>query len=87
MKKIIVLIALGGALFAARYPMIAEYNFLKGCIKSDSKMVNYCVCALTAIENKYSLKEFITAYQEKRIKPIIKYAVTKCVDKLEIPQN
>lgn len=84
MKKLLVLLGLAGALFAARYPMIAEYNYLKGCIGTHSNMEGYCICTLNAIENKYSLKEFITALQDKqKAKKLIDFAVNECLDKLK----
>jgi hypothetical protein len=83
MKKMLLLLSLGGMLFAARYPIIAEYNFLKGCIKSD-KLQDYCICALSAIEDKYTLNEFITASQDKqKAKKMISYAVDKCIVKVK----
>jgi len=84
MKKMLVLLGLAGALFAARYPMIAEYNYLKGCTGNDKKMEDYCICTLNAIENKYSLSEFISALQNKaKAKEIINFAVNECLDKLK----
>ncbi len=90
MKKLFVLLGLAGVLFAARYPMIMEYNYLKGCINSNdnkvpnSKMENYCICTLNAIENKYSLNDFLTLLQDKqKAKEVINFAVNQCLDKLK----
>jgi len=84
MKKALVLLSIGGMLFAARYPMVAEYNYLKGCIGNNNKMENYCICTLNAIENKYTLNEFVTALQnKKKAKELIGFAVSECLDKLK----
>ncbi|GAB6075024.1 hypothetical protein [Nautilia lithotrophica] len=84
MKKILVLLSVAGMLFAARYPMVAEYNYLKGCIGNNKDMENYCICTLNAIENKYTLNEFITALQDKqKAKEVISFAVNECLDKLK----
>jgi hypothetical protein len=83
MKKLLVLLGLTGALFAARYPMIMEYNYLKGCI-GEKGMEDYCICTLNAIENKYTLNEFLTVLQnKKKSKEMINYAVNECLDKLK----
>jgi len=83
MKKLLVLIGFAGVVFAARYPMIMEYNYLKGCI-GEQGMEDYCVCTLNAIEKKYSLNDFITILQDKeKSKEVINYAVSECIDKLK----
>ncbi|GAX87432.1 conserved hypothetical protein [Lebetimonas natsushimae] len=83
MKKILALLSMTGLLFAARYPIIVEYNYLKGCIQNKN-IENYCICTLNAIENRYTLNEFITASQDKeKAKKLIGFAVSKCLDKLK----
>jgi len=83
MKKLILLAGFVATVFAARYPMVMEYNYLKGCI-GEAGMEDYCVCTLNAIEKKYTLNEFITVLQDKeKAKEVINYAVNECVDKLK----
>ncbi|ACM92485.1 hypothetical protein NAMH_0056 [Nautilia profundicola AmH] len=83
MKKLLILAGIAGSLFAARYPMIMEYNYLKGCI-GEKGMESYCICTLNAIEKKYDLNEFITILQDKKkAKEVINYAVNECLDKLK----
>jgi len=87
MKKIIILCGLVGMVFATRYPMILEYNYLKGCINSNKNIKNmekYCVCTLDAIEKKYTLNQFMEILQNpKTTKKVINYAVNQCLDKLK----
>jgi hypothetical protein len=83
MKKFLVLSVLAGTLFAARYPMVIEYNYLKGCI-GNKAMENYCICTLNAIENKYTLTDFMGMIQDKaKAKVMINYAVAQCINKMK----
>jgi len=90
MKKMAILfglsISLSTLLFAQRYPIVMEYSYLSGCINSSDKvnMKDYCICTLKAIENKYSLDEFLNLIEDKNKKQeVIKYAVDQCLDKLK----
>ena len=85
MKKLFVLgIILSSALFANRYPIIFEYNYMVGCmngaksLKEDIKR-DYCICSLKAMEEKYSASEVLEKLsdpEQKRI--LINYLVQKC---------
>ena len=85
MKKLFVLgIILSSALFANRYPIIFEYNYMVGCmngakaLKEDIKR-DYCICSLKAMEEKYSASEVLEKLsdpEQKRI--LINYLVKKC---------
>jgi hypothetical protein len=87
MKKILLIVGVSVFLFASRYSIVAEYSYMKGCVGKNEKMINYCACTLNAIENKYSLKEFILITKDKeKFKNLIKYAVGKCIDKLDIDE-
>jgi hypothetical protein len=84
MKKLLTLLSLVVVLFAARYPIVVEYHYLKGCIGNNKNMEDYCICSLNAIENKYLLNEFITAsLDKKKAKKIINFAVDACFSKLK----
>ena len=90
MKKIFILgIILSTALFAKRYPIIFEYNYMVGCmngaknIKEDIKR-DYCICTLKAMEEKYSVNEILeklTDPQQK--KAVINYVFKKCANIIE----
>jgi ribosome assembly protein YihI (activator of Der GTPase) len=83
MKKILFLLLLISGLFANRYPLNLEYNFLKGCVgKNDTPVKEkYCLCAITYIEKHYTLNQFLEALQDPKQKSkIIKSAVDYCLD-------
>jgi hypothetical protein len=85
MKKIILLAGVTGVLFAARYPISAEYNYMKGCVGNSPKMERYCACTLEAIEDKYTLEEFVKIIKDKnKFKDVVTYAIKKCIDKIDI---
>jgi hypothetical protein len=85
MKKILLIVSAAAFLFAARYPIVAEYSYMKGCTSNKEALIDYCACTLGAIEEKYTLNEFISMAQDKnKFKDVIKYAVNKCIDKLDM---
>ncbi len=87
MKKLLILIGVVGSLFAARYPIVVEYSYMKGCVgtKSNNRaMENYCICTLNAIENKYNISEFVQIMHDRtQAKQLINYAVAQCINKLK----
>jgi len=90
MKKFLMIFLFMGALFAGeRYPIIFEYNFLNGCISgvgdkfTQKQKENYCICALKALENKYSASEIIDKLSDPDAKKeIVQYAAQKCISNL-----
>ena len=84
MKKAIILLGIVGSLFAARYPIVVEYNYLKGCTNNRPNIEGYCICTLNELEKKYTLDDFMAASQNKtKAREMIKYAVNKCVEKIK----
>ena len=85
MKKLFVLgIILSSALFANRYPILLEYNYMVGCmngaksLKEDVKR-DYCICTLKAMEEKYSANEILEKLSDPEQKrEVINYVVKKC---------
>ncbi|WP_457560683.1 hypothetical protein [Caminibacter sp.] len=86
MKKLLFLILVISGLFAERYPLAFEYGFMKGCVGKENNPTKekYCICAISYIEQKYTLNQFISALQdpEKKMK-IIKSAVNYCLTELK----
>jgi hypothetical protein len=83
MKKIVFFALIISGLFAARYPLNLEYSFMKGCMgKEDTPLKEkYCICAISYIENHYTLNQFLSALQDpqKKVK-VIKSAVDYCLE-------
>ncbi len=79
---------IGVGLFAARYPILAEYYFMNSCVnagKNKEKMFNYCACTLNEIEKRYTLNQFIQNMQTNKeafLKEIAKTAIPKCINQL-----
>jgi len=85
MKKILLIVSVATFLFAARYPIVVEYSYIKGCSSNKEALVDYCACTLGAIEEKYTLDEFMSITKNKnKFKDLVKYAIKKCIDKLDM---
>ena len=89
MKKLLLLTLISAGLFAARYPIIAEYYFMNSCVNAakgpKDKMIRYCACTLNEIEKHYTLKQFIQNMQTNKeafLKEIAKTAIPKCINQL-----
>ena len=88
MKKLLLLVLISAGLFAARYPIIAEYYFMNSCVnasKQKDRMIGYCACTLNEIEKHYTLNQFIQNMQtdkESFLKKIAKIAIPKCINQL-----
>jgi hypothetical protein len=81
MKNLLFLLVVS-SLFASRYPLNLEYSFMKGCVgKNDTPIKEkYCMCAITYIENHYTLTNFLSALQDPKNKEkIIKEAANYCL--------
>jgi len=61
MKKMffIAFVLLSTSLFAERYMMLLEYNFIDGCSQGSKQKVNKCVCMLSEIEKAVTQAEMI----------------------------
>ena len=85
MKKFLLIGIAASIVFAARYPIVFEYNYMKGCVNGSDKIkenakVEYCICSLKAIENKYTLNEVIEKVSSPEGKQeIVNYATKKCL--------
>ena len=82
MKKLLFLILVISGLFAQRYPLNLEYSFMKGCVGKEDNPVKekYCMCAITYIENHYTLNNFLSALQDPNQKTkVIKDAAGYCL--------
>ena len=86
MKKILFLGMIVVGVFANRYPILLEYNYMVGCmngansIKENIKR-DYCICTLKAMENKYSANEIIEKLSDPQQKrEVINYVVNKCIN-------
>ena len=90
MKKIIMFaLVLSSFLVASRYPIIFEYNYLSGCINGAGKIeksakVEYCICTLKAMEEKYSASEVLDKLTDPNSKKeIVNYVTRKCINILK----
>jgi len=84
MKKILAAGIIAGVAFAARYPIVVEYRYLKNCIqKPDAE--EYCICTLKELEKKYTLAQFVELSQQSKDKllttlmPVFK----KCISEIK----
>ncbi len=88
MKKLLLLVLISAGLFAARYPIVAEYYFMNSCVnagKQKDKMIGYCACTLNEIEQHYTLNQFIQnmkTNKEAFLKKISQIAIPKCINQL-----
>jgi len=87
MKKFLLMGIAASIVFAARYPIVFEYNYMKGCVNGIDKIkkVEYCACTLNEIEQQYTIKEFMNNMQTNKkafLQKLAKTAIAKCIDKL-----
>ena len=89
MKKLIGIGLIISGLFASRYPILVEYNYMNSCVnagkENKTQMINYCACTLNEIEKNYSFSDFVSNMQTNKeafLKELSKKIVPKCIVKL-----
>lgn len=60
MKKVLLIgFLFSTSLFADRYMMLLEYQFINGCTEGNESNLNKCICMLTEIQKTTSQSEMI----------------------------